>query len=114
MKRILTRLATIFFIPLSAFADTAVLPGQVRAFFGRVLDQIVNPLITLGFAVAVLYLAWAVLQYTMGGDKLEKDKLKSSLIYGVLGVAIMATVFGILKFLAVSVGAPETIVTQNV
>lgn len=114
MKRILVRLTTLLFIPKNALAATATLPGQVSSFFGRVLDQIVNPLITLGFAVAILYLAWAVLQYTMGGDKLEKEKLKGSLIYGVLGVAIMATVFGIMKFLAASVGAPETIVTGNV
>ncbi|HXK37617.1 MAG TPA: hypothetical protein VJ579_00930 [Candidatus Paceibacterota bacterium] len=115
MKRIVVRLFTLLFLPRNAFAATSVaLPTQVSAFFGRVLVEIVNPLITLGFAVAIVYLAWAVLQYTMGGDKLEKDKLKNSLIYGVVGVAIMATVFGIMKFIAASVGAPSSVITNNV
>lgn len=114
MKRIAVRFGALLFIPFNAFAADAALPGQVSAFFAKVLAEIINPLITLGFAVAIVYLAWAVLRYTMGGDKFDQAKMKNSLIYGVLGVAIMATVFGIMKFIAVSVGAPESIVTNNV
>src|SRR5512135_454229 len=113
MKRIANRLFALLFIPKTALAATA-LSSAVSGFFARVLFQIINPLITLGFAVAIVYLAWAVLQYTMGGDKFDQGKLKSALIYGVLGVTIMATVFGIMKFIAVSVGQPTTIVTNNV
>ncbi len=114
MKRVVTRLLTLLVIPQHSLAATAALPGQVSSFFARVLNEIVNPLITLGFALAVVYLAWSVYQYALGGDKLDQTKLKSSLIYGVVGVAIMATVFGIMKFIAVSVGQPESIVTNNV
>ncbi len=114
MKKTGIRLLAFLALPEFAMAQQATLPGQVSSFFGRVLSEIINPLITLGFAIAIVYLAWAVLQYAMGGDKLEKDKLKNSLIYGVVGVAIMATVFGIMKFIASSVGQPTSIVTSNV
>lgn len=66
MKRIVGRLGALLLIPINAFAAQAALPGQVSAFFAKVLAEIINPLITLGFAVAIVYLAWAVLQYTMG------------------------------------------------
>lgn len=115
MKRIVIRLVTLLALPKVVLAEVAVaLPDKVNSFFSRVLAEIINPLITLGFAVAIVYLAWAILQYSLGGDKLERDKLKNSLIYGVVGVAIMATVFGIMKFIASSVGAPEDVVTSNV
>ncbi len=109
-------------IPL-AFSMIAVLPQivlaveithSVSSFMGKVYENIVNPAITVLFAIAILYLSWSVFQYTFQGDKVDKDKLKASLIYGVLGVFIMSTVFAIVKFIATSVGGDANSVMNSI
>ncbi len=99
-------------LPIEAFA--AGLPSQVSEFMGKIYMEIINPLITLAFAISILYLSWSVYKYTLNKDKIDKDKLKSSLIYGVAGVAIMSLVFGIMKFVARTITGDDSIIIENV
>ncbi len=114
MKRYL---ALFIFVVAPFQALAAGLPATVSNFMGRIYYVILNPIITVGFAVAILYLSWCVFQYTLNSAKFadaERVKLKDSLIYSVVGVFIMASVFGIMKFLARSITGDDSIITQNV
>lgn len=95
-------------------ALAAGLPSQLSHFMDKIYTVILNPIITIMFAVAILYLSYSVFNYTLNKDKLDKEKLKASLIYGVVGVAVMSLVFGLMKFVARTITGDESIIEQNV
>ncbi len=106
-------LFTFIIAPLQALA--AGFPAQLSSFMAKIYIEILNPLISLAFAVAILYLSWSVIQYTLlKKDKIDQAKLKDSLIYGVVGVAIMSLVFGLMKFIARTITGDDSVITDNV
>lgn len=74
---------------------------------GNITKVIINPIITLLFAVALLVFVWGIVEYILkaskGGDDLKAAK--NHLIYGVFGMFLMAAVFGILELIKNIVGA---------
>ena len=112
MKRLSPTLLAFLFAPM--LASAASLPENAKEFIWNISNEIVNPIITLGFTAAIVYLAWTVFQFTFASEKLDQVKLKNSLIYSVVGVFIMATVFALMRFIAVSVGQDPSIVSNNI
>ncbi len=67
--------------------------------------QILNPIIGLLGAFALAYFIWGVSQFIYHVDnQAEKDKGKQHMLYGVIGLAIMVCVFGILNVVCSTVG----------
>lgn len=65
---------------------------------GRITDLIVNPLIALLFAVALAYFLWGVGKFILNADNPGERKTGiNHIIYGLIGMAIMVSVFGILQ-----------------
>jgi hypothetical protein len=61
---------------------------------GRV---IVNPLINLMFAAAIVYFLWGVAMYILKADDPgERQKGAKGIMYGVIGLVIMSSVFAIM------------------
>lgn len=58
---------------------------------------IVNPLIVLGFVVATIYLFYAIVQMIWGAEEGKWDDKKKNVMYGILGLFIMFSVYGILN-----------------
>jgi len=63
--------------------------------------QIVNPIIMLLFGVALLYFFWGLFEFLQKKDSASGDRkeLYGKMIYGAIGMAIMASAFGIMQFL---------------
>lgn len=75
------------------------LAAPVKDLLNKLAVQIINPLVSLAFGVAMLYFLYGVYRYI---DNAASDKRKESeehLIYGVLGLTIMVCVWGILQFI---------------
>lgn len=71
------------------------------AAFAHVVDPIivhvVYPLLELLFGVAILVFVWGVLQLVLRGDDGDaREKGKSTIIYGTLGIVIMVGAWGII------------------
>ncbi len=64
---------------------------------GKIQDKIVNPIIGLLFALAALYFVYGVYEFLRSdiGDA-DKEKGRQHMLWGVIGMAIMVSVFGIL------------------
>ena len=79
------------FSPNIAFAS-------LDSFLGNVNEQIVNPLISLLFALAVIYFLYGVFEF-IGNQENEEKKTtgKNHIIWGVIGIAIMLGVWTILS-----------------
>lgn len=96
--RKLTFIPTVVTLAVFPLLVSAVdVPVDVRNFIGKVLDTFVNPVIILMFAAATLNLLANVVKYAFNYEKFDRTKLKNSLVWSVIGVAIMASVFGILQ-----------------
>jgi hypothetical protein len=64
--------------------------------------EIIQPLVYLLFGVAVVYFIYGAVRYIQSlgkGDLEGKESGKRHLIFGILGLAIMLSVFGIMNFL---------------
>ena len=67
------------------------------AFIGKVDTLIINPLISLLFALAVVYFLYGVFEFLMNQDNEEaKTKGKSHMVWGIVGITIMMGVWTIL------------------
>ena len=75
--------------------------------FGRAIDpilsNIVSPLVGLAFAVAIVVFAYGVFQVVWGGEEAH-EKGKNSMLYGVIGMFIMMSAWGIIYLIGNTVG----------
>ncbi len=75
------------------------------SFLAKVLEQIVNPLIGLIFALAVAYFLYGVFEFMSNQENEEmKTTGKSHMIWGIVGIAIMLSVWGILNLIINTLG----------
>lgn len=93
-------------LPEVAEAGPPPIPAPVLTFIGKISTEILNPLIAIMFAVATAYFFYGVAGYLWNPDNEEmREKGKISMFWGVIGMFIMITVFGILRFIIDSTGA---------
>lgn len=105
MKRVLV--VSLVFLPFVAFAT------DIATFMGRVNKYLLNPLILLLFVLAVLLFIVGLVQFLANtGSEEGRATGKQHMIWGLVGILIMASVFGIMKLLINSFslkGPPKTI-----
>ena len=66
-------------------------------FLTNVNSFIINPLITLLFALAVAYFLWGMFEFILNQQNEEKKTTgKGHMLWGVIGIAIMMAVWAIL------------------
>jgi len=66
---------------------------------------ILKLLIPMAFAVAIIYFFWGVAKYIgKAGDPKAAAEGKSIMIYGVIAIAVMASIYGIVAYLQNTVG----------
>lgn len=98
------------FLPRVAFAQTPPIPTEVKTFIGKISTLILNPIIALLFALATAYFIYGVVQYIWNPDNAEaRETGRQSMIWGVVGMFIMVSVFGIMRFLISSIGADPSV-----
>ena len=67
-------------------------------FITTLSDVIINPLIRLMFAAALVYFLWGVFQYVRNADSSEDRKTGGRhIIWGLVGLFIMVSVIAILE-----------------
>jgi succinate dehydrogenase/fumarate reductase cytochrome b subunit len=80
----------------------------VAKFVGNVDRLIVNPLIVLLFGCALAYFLWGIVQFLIkAGNPQEREVGKSHMIWGVIGMFIMFSVFVILRVIETTLGVPH-------
>jgi hypothetical protein len=83
--------------------------ASIEAVVTRFVEVLIDPLITLLFAAALLLFFWGLfklmVEISNGGDGVEG---KSHMLWGIVGMFIMFSVGGILGFISESIGADST------
>jgi hypothetical protein len=88
-----------------SLVNTAYAASDPTTAFAGVVDpiisNIVNPLIMLMFAVAIIIFVWGVVEMIMkGDDSSARSQGQSHMLYGVIGMAIMLSAWGIVYFIS--------------
>ncbi len=90
------------FVPALAFAQGNIQPlinltGQLGVLIGKIIPVM--------FAIAIVYFFWGLIKYIMkAGDPKEAAAGKSIMIYGVIAIAVMVSIYGLVAFLRGSLG----------
>ena len=80
---------------------------SIVCFLKQVDDVILNPLILLVFALAFLYFIYGVVKFLnpSTGEK-DKTEARDAMLWGIVGMAIMFSVYGIIAFILNTFGVP--------
>lgn len=75
--------------------------NTVRDLVQNIQNQILNPLISLLFVLATVVFLWGVIQYVIGSQGQEKtlEQGKKVMVWGIIGMFIMASAWGIVRLL---------------
>lgn len=81
----------------------------VNVLLGKIATLILNPLIILGFVVATIFLFYGIVQMIWGAaDGSDLEKNRKNVMYGVIGLFIMFSVYGILNIVLKTFNIPCT------
>jgi hypothetical protein len=75
-------------------------------YLNRFIGNIVNPIIYFIFALALLYFLYGILTFVINaGDESKRAVGKQHMFWGIIGLFIMVSVYGILGIVLGTVGA---------
>ncbi len=71
----------------------------------RINDLILNPVIRLAFAVALLVFFWGIVQF-INSETADSQRAKGQkkILYGLLGIFVMVSAYGIIRFILSTFG----------
>jgi uncharacterized membrane protein YidH (DUF202 family) len=75
--------------------------NDVDNLLSKINTQILNPIIGLLIAIALVVFLYGVVEFIAGADNQEKRETgKKHMIWGIVGLFIMVAVFGLMNLLA--------------
>ncbi len=97
-------IATYVFVPVAEAAGNA----NVGILMAKINKVIINPLITLMFVIAFIVFVWGLFSFFQAKSGSGSDggieQGKQHVIWGIIGMVVMVSVFGIMQFLINSLG----------
>lgn len=83
-----------------ALAQSGFDDSYITGFLQSVLDVINDWLIPIVIGVALLYFLWGVMKYvTSGGDPGARKEAANTMLYGIIALAVMVSVWGLVGLL---------------
>ncbi len=59
------------------------------------ITSLLNSVLPVLVALGVVYFVWGVVQYMIGGDDEAKKKGKDQIIYGIIGLVVIVSLWGL-------------------
>jgi succinate dehydrogenase/fumarate reductase cytochrome b subunit len=97
MKKILISLSPIL-VPFLALAQANVQTG----YLGSIIDGgtiLLRKALVFLIALAVVWFIWNVIRYTMSDNEESKEKARSQMIWGIVAIAVIVSVWGLVAVL---------------
>ena len=71
---------------------------DITSFLNKVNAVIINPLVVLIFAIALLVFFWGIFQFiSSASEGSERDKGKKKILYGLIGMFVMFSAYGLIR-----------------
>ncbi len=88
------------------FEIIPIAEASVQTLMDSINRVVINPLIILLFGLAVVYFIYGLTKYLISPDNEEVRKSsKSHMLWGIIGMFIMVSVFGIINLIINTIGA---------
>lgn len=89
----------------AAQASDGAPQNDFQLLFGKIVDNIVSPVVYLIVALAVVYFVWGVLMFIQNADNSEKraDGYKH-MLWGIIGLFIILSAKGIINIIKATLG----------
>lgn len=82
------------------------MPPPVLQLIGLMSTRILNPIIAIMFAAALASFMYGIVLYIWNPDNEElRETGRKSMFWGIIGMFVMVSVFGIMRFIISSIGA---------
>ncbi len=80
----------------------------LRDLLAKITDAIITPVMTVVFVLAFFLFVWGIFGMITSEDDSEKrNNGKRSILWGTIGMAIMLSVYGIIRLIAATLGVPD-------
>ncbi len=90
--------------------NSAALNNTVATSLSKIISVIVVPIVTVVFAAAVVYFVWGAAGLILNKDDAEKRTTAEwHILYGVIGMFIMISAYGIIRLIANSIGVASPV-----
>ena len=90
------------------FEIIPIAEANVTTLMKSVNRVIINPLIVLLFALAIVYFIYGLARYLLSPDNEEiRKNSKEQMLWGIIGMFIMVSVFGILSLIMNTIGVKD-------
>ena len=99
-------IASIAFAPLMTFAQTSAGNSSVGGLITKLGDFIAQ-LTPIAFAAAVLFFFYGLAKFILKSGE-DQDSGRQMMIWGVIAIFVMASVFGLVKFLQTTFNIADT------
>lgn len=115
MKKSLLKLAPLLalgaFYPAVAWAATCTGTGLSNLLC--TINELLGALLPILVSLGVIYFVWGVVQFVIAGGEEAKTKGRDRMIYGIIGLTVIVSVWGLVELLASTfsvggVSAPTT------
>jgi hypothetical protein len=104
MKKLSFYIATISAPFIASAAIDTGSSDDIESLLKNISRLIINPIINFLLVIATLVFLWGVIQYVIAGESSDKtQKAKQQIIWGLIGLTIMASAWAIVKIIKNSV-----------
>ena len=80
----------------------------------KINDKIVNPVIELSFIIALVVFLWGVFQFIRKAQSsTDREIGKQHMVWGLLGLLIMFSVYGVINLLIVTFGIDGPVINET-
>ncbi len=83
-------------------------PITIVGLLNKINALIINPIIILAFVVALLVFFWGIFQFIQSETAdAKRDDGKKKILYGLLGMLVMFSAYGIIRLILATFGLPN-------
>ena len=72
---------------------------SIQEIIEKITQEILNPIIYLLFAAATIMFVVGIIKYILSASPQQVDQGKKTMLYGIIGLFVMASALGIVKIL---------------
>ena len=112
MKKVAKIVAgSLWALPFMAFAQNVNTSYVSNLLTGGI--TLLNQAVVFLIALAVVWFIWNVIKYAMSTDEEGKEKAKSQMIWGIVAIAVIVSIWGLVAILQTLFGANSNSAAQT-
>jgi hypothetical protein len=97
-------------VSLTKVVHAATTDSAISGILSKVMDNVVIPLVEFVFALAMVLFFWGIFQYFIKSDDgAKRAEGAQSILWGIVGMFIMVSVWGIIRFVLSSINVQSPI-----